>query len=172
MAMVNHEEGGVFSYATPSQGIQGDAYWVPKRLATYADNCGTREVSVQVESDQGPSIVSVQDEVRYLRTARAMCTNSPVGESECNRRSGNAGRRLEVKFRTPKSNLERKLGGNTGNRAAITSWMARWAGEVLTRYAGGSDAKNGMGTQARSKVRKRSRMCRGKRVVYITPGGE
>ena len=86
--MVNHEDGGVFSYATPSKGIQGDAYWVPKRRAKDIDNCGTQEVPVQVKSDQGPSTTSVQDEVRYFRKARTICINSPVGESECNGRAG------------------------------------------------------------------------------------
>ena len=33
MVLVNHEDGGIFSYATRAKGIQGDSYWFPKRIA-------------------------------------------------------------------------------------------------------------------------------------------
>ncbi len=56
LAMVNHEDGGVFVYATPGKGIQGDKCWVPKRLAKDIDNCGTRAASVQIKSDQEPAV--------------------------------------------------------------------------------------------------------------------
>ena len=44
IVMVNHREGGVFSYATPGKGIQGDSYWVSQRLAKDIDNRGRRSL--------------------------------------------------------------------------------------------------------------------------------
>ena len=48
LIMVSHGDGGVFSYATPGKGAQGDSNRVAKRLAEDIDNCGTQNVSVQV----------------------------------------------------------------------------------------------------------------------------
>ena len=79
LVVVNNEGGGILSYAAPSKGIQGGAYWVPKRIAMDIDNCGNQNVIVQVQSDQEPAIVNVQEEIRYLRRGRTICTNSPVG---------------------------------------------------------------------------------------------
>ena len=52
MVMVNHEDGGIFSYATLGKGIAGDKYWLPKRMAKDIDNCGTKDVKIQIKSDQ------------------------------------------------------------------------------------------------------------------------
>ena len=100
VVVVSHEDGGIFSYQTPGKGIHGDSAWVPTRLAKDIDNCGGQNVRVQVKSDQVPSIVNVQEELRFIRKAKTVCANSPVGESECNDRSGNAVKRIQVKFRT------------------------------------------------------------------------
>ena len=63
VVMVNHEDGGVFAYATPGEGIAGDKYWLPKRMAKDIDNCGSQDVQVQIKSDQEPAIVTVQEEI-------------------------------------------------------------------------------------------------------------
>jgi hypothetical protein len=133
IVMVNHEDGGIFSYATPAKGIQGDSYWVPRRLAKDIDNCGTQSVTVQVKSDQEPAIVNVQEEIRYLRKSKTICTNSPVGESECNGRAENAIRRVEAKFRTLRSALEAKLKSKIDVTRPFATWLVRWSGEVLTK---------------------------------------
>ena len=90
MVVVNHEDGGIFSYATEGKGIQGDKIWLPRRIAKDIDNCGTKDARIQVKSDQEPAIVNVQEEIRDIRKGKTICTNSPVGESECNGRAENA----------------------------------------------------------------------------------
>ena len=75
------------------------------------DNCGNRSSKLQIKSDQEPATVAVQEETRRSRTGHTICTNSLVGEPECNGRAENAVRRVEVKFRTLKADLERKGGG-------------------------------------------------------------
>ena len=74
IAIVNRGDGWIFSYAAPAKGIQGDSYWVPTRLAKDTDNCGTQFVTVQVNSDQGPATVNVQEEIRHLRQSTTVCT--------------------------------------------------------------------------------------------------
>ena len=105
LVMVNHEDGGVFAYAVPNKGILGESQWITRRMSKDIDNCGNSNSKLQIKSDQEPSIVVVQEEIRRLRTGRTICTNSPVGESECNGRAENAVKRVENKFRTIKANL-------------------------------------------------------------------
>ena len=96
---------------------------------------------VQIQSDQEPAIVNVQEEIRYLRKGRTICTNSPVGESESNGRAENAVKRVQVKFRALRSDLEEKLGTKIDMNKPFGSWLIRWAGEVLTKYTKGDDGK-------------------------------
>ena len=98
MVLVNHEDGGVFTYATPAKGILGDSYWLPKRMAKDIDNCGNQNVVVQIQNDQEPAIIAVQEETQHLRRGRTICTNSPVGESESN---GGRKRRTENAYKIP-----------------------------------------------------------------------
>ena len=64
MVMVNHEDGGIFAYATPGKGILGERRWLPRRMAKDIDNCGSGNVNfVQTKSDQEPAVVAVQEEI-------------------------------------------------------------------------------------------------------------
>ena len=141
MVMVNHEDGGVFAYATPGKGIQGDRYWLPKRMSKDIDNCGTKEARIQAKSDQEPSVVAVQEEIREIRRGKTICVNSPVGESECNGRAENAIRRVEVKVRTLRAHIEDKTRSKVDMSKPFATWLIRWAGEVITKYTKGKDGK-------------------------------
>ena len=63
MVLVNHEDGGSFSYATPWKGILGDRYWLPKRMARDIDNCCIKEAKIHIKNDQEPAIVVVEEDV-------------------------------------------------------------------------------------------------------------
>ena len=141
MVMIKHEDGGIFSYATPHKDIQGDAHRLPTRMAKDIENCGNQNVVVQIQSDQEPAIVNVQEEIRTLRKGRTICTNSPVGESESNGRAENAVKRVQAKFRALRSDLEERIGAKIDVNKPFGSWLVRWAGEVLTRYTRGDDGK-------------------------------
>ena len=54
LAMVNHDDGSICSYATLGKGIQGDTLWLPKRIAKHIDTCDTNGAQVQVKPDQEP----------------------------------------------------------------------------------------------------------------------
>ena len=141
MVMVNHEDGGIYAYATPGTGIQGDRYWLPNRMAKDIDNSGSKEVQVPIKSDQEPAVVTVQEEIRELRRGRTICVNSPVGESECNGRAENAIRRVEVKVRTLRSFIEDRTKSKIDMATPFATWLIRWAGEILTKYTRGKDGK-------------------------------
>jgi hypothetical protein len=51
MVLVNHEDGGVFAYATPNKGILGESQWLPKRMSKDIDNCGSNNFKLQIKSD-------------------------------------------------------------------------------------------------------------------------
>ena len=141
MVMVNHEDGGIYAYATPGKGIQGDRYWLPKRIAKDIDNSGSKDVQVQIKSDQEPAIVTVQEEIREIRRGKTICVNSPVGESECNGRAENAIRRVEIKVRTLRSYIGEQTKSKLDMNKPFATWLIRWAGEILTKYTRGKDGK-------------------------------
>ena len=64
LAMVDHEGGGVFSFATTDKGIQGDRGWLATRAPNDIDNCDSTSAMSQVKSDQETPIVVLQEEVR------------------------------------------------------------------------------------------------------------
>ena len=166
MVMVNHEDGGVYAYATPGKGIQGDKYWLPKRMAKDIDNSGSKDIQVQIKSDQEPAIINVQEEIRELRRGRTICVNSPVGESECNGRAENAIRRVEVKVRTLRSFIEEQTKSKIDMTRPFATWLIRWAGEILTKYTKGKDGKT-------SWERRRKEHCNktivpiGEKILYL-----
>ena len=110
MVLVDHKHGRVFSHPVPSKGVAGEAEWVPNRIIKDIDNMGYGEVTIQIKSDQEPSIVAVQEHIRLNRKASTIPTNSPVGESECNGRAENAIRRVKEKTRTLMAQLEDGIG--------------------------------------------------------------
>ena len=166
MIMVSHDDGGVWAYAVPGKGIQGDKNWVPKRMAKDIDNTGVKETKIQIKSDQEPAIVVVQEEVKEVRRARTICVNSPVGESECNGRAENAVKRAIAKVRILRAVLEDKINAKLDMKAPIATWLVRWAGEILTKYTIGKDHKTAWERRRGSKCNKPIVMF-GERILYM-----
>ena len=97
-----------------------------------------QRVPVQVTNAQGPCTTNVQGGIRYLRKAEAICTDSTVGEAECNGRAAGATRRVGAKLRTTRPALEANVKAMVGMRGPVATWMVRWAGEILTTYTAGN----------------------------------
>ena len=106
---------------------------------------GNQNDVVQIQSDQEPAIVNVQEEIRPLRKGRTICTNSSVAESGSNGRAENAVKRVQGKFRALRFDLEEELGAKININKPSGSWLIRWAGEVLTNYTRGDDGKTAWG---------------------------
>ena len=71
-------------YSTTGYGVQVDRYWLARGFAKDICNCAATDANTQVKSDQEPTVVALQDEVREIREGKTIGTNSSVGESECN----------------------------------------------------------------------------------------
>ena len=94
-----------------------------------------------MQSDQGPSIVAVQEHIRPHRGAPSIPITSPVGGSECNGRAENAIRRVKEKTRTHVAQFEDGIGEEIQKGSNIIPWLVRWAGELISKYAPGFDGK-------------------------------
>ena len=82
----------------------------------------------------------MQKAIQELKT-NIIHIDSPVGESACNGRVENAVRRVQEKMRTLRRQLERGIGRTIPDNAVIMPWMARWAAELISKYAPGDDGK-------------------------------
>lgn len=141
LVLANHEDGSRSSHGTTVKGIQGYKYQLAKRIANDIHNCWSKDANTQVESDQEPPITALQEEVREIRKGKTICTNSAVGESECNGRAENAARQAQIKARTSRAAIE----PNTKQELYMTRLFAtrfiRRAGEVITKHSCGKDDK-------------------------------
>ena len=140
LVMVDHGTGRVWAYRVPNKGILEGAAWLPRRISQDLDNCGYKDIRLQLKSDQDPAIVNLQTAIQEIRP-NTVPTNSPVGESESNGRAENAIRRIQEKTRTLRHQLENGIQQKVPDDSPIMSWLIRWAGELISKYAMGDDGK-------------------------------
>ena len=55
LALVNHEGGWTFADATAGEGVQGERWWLARRVAKDIGNCGATEANVHATSDHSSS---------------------------------------------------------------------------------------------------------------------
>ena len=140
LVVVEHTYGRCWVHRVPNKGIQGNAHWVPQKILQDLENTGLGKSRILLKSDQEPAIINIQQAIQELKPD-VVPINSPVGESACNGRVENAVRRVQEKIRTLRSQVEKGIGQKIPDDAAIMAWMARWAGELLSKYAPGDDGK-------------------------------
>lgn len=107
--MVEHRHGRIWAYQTPNKGPNDEAYWVLGKLIQDWDDCGFKDVRIQLKTDQGPAVISLQGAIQDLRPKEVIPVNSPVGESESNGRVENAIRRVQEKSRALRHQLETNI---------------------------------------------------------------
>ena len=133
--VVDHESGKIWSYALPDKDILTGNGWIQRRIARDIDNLGHKDVKIMIKSDQEAAMVALQGEVQRLRTAKTIPINSPVGESESTGRVENAIKRIQDKVRTIKCHVETEAGISLDKVDDIMSWLVKWAGELISKYA-------------------------------------
>ena len=138
---VDHTSGRVMSYALPDKSILTGDGCIQKRFSRDVDNVGHKDVKIMIQGDQEHCMVALQHEVQRIRTSKTVPVNSPVGESECNGRVGNAIRRVQDRVRKPKCQIECETGMSPEKHLPIMTWIVRWAGEFLSKYSIGVDRK-------------------------------
>ena len=109
LVVVEHRYGRIWAYQTPSKGPNDEAYWVLENLIQDWDNCGFKDVRIQLKTDQEPAMISLQGAIQDLRPKEVIQVNSPVGESESNGRVENAIRRVQEKSRALRHQLETNI---------------------------------------------------------------
>ena len=95
LIMVEHKKGRVWPYRVFFKGVNAEAAWLPKRMVQDWDNSGSKSATIQLKSDQEPSIVQLQTAIQQQKDTPVIPVNSPVGESESNGRVENAVRRVQ-----------------------------------------------------------------------------
>ena len=140
MIMIEHRRGRCWAYQVPNKGVPDEAHWLPEKMVQDLDNIGLMHETIQMKSDQEPSIITVQKPIQELRP-NVIPTNSPVRESECNGRVENTIRRVQEKVRTLRHQLEQGIGDKIPDDAPIMSWLVRWAAELISKYATGDDGR-------------------------------
>ncbi len=93
------------------------------------------------KSGQEHAMVALLHEVQRIRTGKTIPINSPVGESESNGRVENTNRRVQDKVRTLQSQVETEVDITIGQDSPISTWLVRWAGELISKYSTGNDCK-------------------------------
>ena len=142
LVVVEHRYGRVWAYQTPNKGPHEEAGWLPARVIQDWNDCGFKDVRIQLKTDQEPSMVKLQTAIQDLRPKDIIPVNSPVGESESNGRVENAIRRVQEKTRVLRHQLEHNMKRRLPDISPIIAWMVRWAAELLSKYSCGDDGRS------------------------------
>ena len=142
LVVVEHRYGRVWAYKTPNKGPNDEACWVPEKLTQDWDNCGFKDIRIQLKIDQEPAMINLQGTIQNLRPAEVIPINSPIGESESNGRAENVIRRGQEKVRALRHQLETNIKMKILDSTPIMAWLVRWAAELLSKYTCGDDGKS------------------------------
>ena len=142
LVVVEHRHGRMWAYQTPQKGPNDEASWLPARLIQDWDNCGFKEMAIQLKTDQEPAMINLQAAIQEQRPKTVIPVNSPVGESESNGRVENAIRRVQEKTRALRHQLESNIKRKIPDSSPVMAWLVRWAAEVLSKYSCGDDGKS------------------------------
>ena len=119
--------------------------WVTKRLMAWMRELGYEFCDVIVKSDNEPALVSLVEAWGKLRAAkggkRMVIEHSPVHSSKSNGVVERAVQAVQGMIRTMRSALEEKWGAKLDVAHPIWTWMAEYAGWLLTRCEVGRDGK-------------------------------
>ena len=106
------------------------------------DDCGFKEIAIQLKTNQEPSMISLQATVQSIRPKDMIPVNNPVRESESNGRVENAIRRAQEKSRVLRHQLEENMQRKLPDTSPMMAWLVRWATELLTKYSCGDDGRS------------------------------
>ena len=133
LVMQESECRSVWSYVVDKKGSSDK--WVIHQICEDLETVGLREDRIIIEDDQEPAIIDVSKETATNRGGRfgTALDNSRVGDSDGNGTIERAIQDVEGQCRTMRSALEENIGNKITLRSAITPWLIRHAGYLLTR---------------------------------------
>ena len=141
LVMVEHRHSRVWAYQVPNQGPNDDASWLPATMLQHWEDCGYKEMRVQLKVEQEPAIVSLQTVIQRMRPKDVIPIDSPVGESESNGRVENAIRRVQERTRVLRHQVEERIRCKIFDSSPLLAWMVRWAAELISKYSCGDDGE-------------------------------
>ena len=115
------------------KGVQdeGVVKWIVDKL----EENGYAGVPVTINSDQEPAMMKLKQTIAVRRKAETPLIESPVRESQANRRIERAIRKWQAQFRTLRHHLESRLGTKIDNGSAIVEWLIVWTADILSKHA-------------------------------------
>ena len=133
LVMQESECRSVWSYAVDKKGSSEE--WVIQKICEDLETVGLREDRIIIKDDQEPAIIDVAKEIATNRGGRfgTALDNLRVGDSDSNGTIERAIQDVEGQCRTMRSALEDKIGNKITLRSAITPWLIRHAGYLITR---------------------------------------
>ena len=115
--------------------------WIQRSIAQDIDNVGRKAAKIVIKNDQERLWLHFRMRHKWHRTVKTILANSPAGETEGNGGVEDAIRRVQEKVRTPKCQVEAEAEMDVDRCDDLMPWMARWAGELITKYSLGKDGK-------------------------------
>ena len=133
LVMQESECRSVWSYAVDKKGSSEE--WVIHQICEDLETVCLRQDRIIVKDDQEPAIIDGAKEIAANRDGRfgTALDNSQVGDSDSNGTIERAIQDVEGQCRTMRSALEEKIGNKITLRSAITPWLIRHAGYLITR---------------------------------------
>ena len=126
--------GGIRAHLVAAKG-NGDP-WIAGKIKDDIEEFGYGGAPVRIKSDQEPAIVDVQRAVIAKRgNAPTIPVNSPVGDSQSNRRVEIAIKKVRNMVKTILSSLESRWGVRVARDHPVYPWVLKWAADLMTRYA-------------------------------------
>ena len=119
--------------------------WLARRVRAWMVEIGCAYGEVVVKTDNEPALVALVEALGRERAARGgggmVVEHSPVHSSRSNGVVERSVRTVQGMIRTMRSALEERWGVEVGVDHAIWSWMAEYAGWILTRCQVGRDGR-------------------------------
>ena len=133
LVMQESECRSVWSYAVNEKGSSEE--WVIHQICEDLETVGLKEDRIIAKEDQEHAIIDVAKEIARNRGGRfgTAIDNSRVGDSDSNGTIERAIQDVEGQCRTMRPAFEEKIGTKITLRSAITPWLIRHAGFLITR---------------------------------------
>ena len=127
----------VFSHVVPRKGVVHDhsATQLPSDLKLL----GYSEVILKCDGE--PALKAVQEEVKRLLEATAICESSPVGDSRANGAVERTAQAVGEMIRVVRRGLEDRVGASLPGKHAVTSWLVEHVGDFIFRYQVRNDGR-------------------------------
>ena len=96
---------------------------------------------VLFKTDNEPSMIAIQQQVKNRRPHKTVCENSVRGKSQTNGFIENANQFVAGQIRTLRCDLQSKLTGKLNRNHPVMTWLVRYAGVLINMFHIGKDGR-------------------------------